>query len=329
MANFKTTTIKQVAARAGVSTATVSRVLSGNGSVKSDTRSKVLAAIDTLEYATRQNKKCSPRTILASFPDLINPFYNDVIQGIRQAAVQGNYKVVFYVMENYFADSSYGFFESSNFYDGLLLAHNVPNSAILSRLSARLPVVMCSEHVSGNVVSYVAIDDFVSAQKAMKYLFRLGRNKIALVNSSLSNNYAIHRERAYRHCLEKEGISINENWIINLPSINYDLAVGAVTNLLKKQNIPDAFFCVSDVYAAAAIKAAEQLSFSVPEDIAVIGFDDIDITTMTSPQITTIHQPKYQMGWQSCSLLIDQIEHPSMQTRQIILNTDLIVRSST
>ena len=329
MANFKTTTIKQVAERAGVSIATVSRVINNSAPVRDSTRSIILATIDELEYSALSKTGSSQKTILVSFPDLSNPFNADLIRGICSAASQFGYKVIFYVLQNYFTAASYGFFTASQFFDGLLIVHNVPDKEILAQLSEEIPVVMCSEHVSGNTVSYVAIDDFESAQKAVNYLIRIKRKKIALINSSLSNNYAIHRERGYRASLAEAGLPINEKWIITLPDINYELAVGAISDILKREETPDAFFCVSDVYAAAAIKAARANHFSVPNDIAVVGFDDIDIATMTEPSITTIHQPKFQIGWQSCSLLIEQIEHRSVKTRQIILNTDLIVRAST
>lgn len=329
MANFKTTTIKQVAEKANVSIATVSRVINNTGPVKESTRMRILSAIDELEYSTHAKKGRPPKTILVSFPDLVNPFNSGVIRGICSAASQYGYKVIFHVLENYYAPASYGFFTTSQFFDGLLLVHNVPDKNILAELVEKIPIVMCSEHVSGNAVSYVAIDDFAAAQMAVDYLIRIGRKKIALINSSLSNNYAFHRERGYRASLEAAGLSINEKWIINLPAVNFTLAFAAVSDVLKHEELPDAFFCVSDVYAAAAINAAKAHGLSVPENLSVIGFDDIDLTTIVVPSITTIHQPAFQMGYQSCSLLIDQIEYPSSKTRQIVLNTDLIVRTST
>lgn len=329
MANFKVTTIKQIAEKADVSIATVSRVLNNSGPVNSTTRARILSAMDELEYRVHSKAKTSPKTILASFPDLCNPFNNDLICGIGAAATQSGYKVVYYVMENYYSEASYGFFLNSHFYDGLLLAHNVPDKNMLAKLVQHTPVLMCSEHINDDIVSYVAIDDFAAAQKAMEYLIRIGRKKIALVNSSLSNNYAIHRERAYRASLAAAGLPINEQWILNLPGVNFELATSAVSDVLKRKDPPDAFFCVSDVYAAATIKAAQMRGISVPGDLAVVGFDDVDIATMTSPSITTVHQPKFQIGWQACSLLVELIEHASTKTRQIILDTDLIVRAST
>ena len=329
MANFKSTTIKQIAEKANVSIATVSRALNNSGPVNRATRAKIWAAMDELEYKVHSKAKTSPKTIIVSFPDLCNPFNNDLIRGISTAALQSGYKVVYYVMENYYSEASYGFFLNSYFYDGLLLVHNVPDKNILAQLVQHTAVMMCSEHINDNIVSYVAIDDFAAAQKAMEYLIRIGRKKIALVNSSLSNNYAIHRERAYRATLAAAGLPINEHWILNLPGISFELATSAVSDILKRKDPPDAFFCVSDVYAAATIKAAKMRGLSVPNDLAVVGFDDVDIATMTTPSITTVHQLKFQIGYQACSLLIELIEHTSTKTRQIILDTDLIVRSST
>lgn len=329
MANFKTTTIRQVAERAKVSIATVSRVINDSASVKASTRDRVLATIDELEYSTLSKVGAAPKTILVSLPDLVNPFNGELIQGINSAASQCGYKVIYYVLQNYSSVASYGFFTTNQFFDGLLIIHNVPDKSMLTKLTERTPVVMCSEHVSDNVVSYVAIDDYESARKAVDYLVRIRKKKIALINSSLSNNYAIHRERGYRASLAEAGLPINDRWIVNLPDINYELTLGVISDMLKREETPDAFFCVSDVYAAAVIKAARFSGFSVPNDIAVVGFDNIYITVMTEPAITTIHQPKFQLGWQSCSLLIEQIEHPSLKTRQIILNTDLVVREST
>lgn len=329
MANFKITTIRQVAERAGVSIATVSRAINDSASVKASTREKIQSAIDELEYSGLSKVGASPKTILVSLPDLINPFNGELIQGINAAASQCGYKVIYYVLQNYYSAASYGFFATNQFFDGLLILHNVPDKSMLASLVEKTPVVMCSEHVSDNVVSYVAIDDYESARKAVDYLIRIRKKKIALINSSLLNNYAIHRERGYRASLAEAGLPINEKWIVNLPDINYEFTLGIISDMLKREETPDAFFCVSDVYAAAAIKAARLNRFSVPDDIAVVGFDDINITVMTEPAITTIHQPKFQLGWQSCSLLIEQIEHPSLKTRQIILNTDLVVREST
>lgn len=330
MAIFRNTTIRQIADMANVSVATVSRALNGTGPVKKSTFDRIQAAVKALSSSPIDSGPILPnRTILVSFPNLTNPFNTNIIRGISNAATRRGYDVVFYANENYCSSLSYRFFELSNFFSGLIIVHNVPDTNILSQLAEKVPIVMCSEHISNSTIPYVAIDDYESAFTAVNYLVSLGRKKIALINTSSSNNYAIHRERGYRACLEKAGLPINEQWVLHLADVNFDLAVASISSLLNSEDRPDACFCVSDVFAAAVIKVAVEQGIHVPENLSVIGFDDIELTTMTTPTITTIHQPTFQLGLQSCNLLIEQIESPSLHQKPIILNTDLIVRCST
>lgn len=330
MTVFQNTTIRQIAEHANVSIATVSRALNGTGPVKKATLERIQYSVRALaSVPTDFSLGSSNRTILASFPNLSNPFNTGIIRGISNAAARRGYDVVYYANENYPSSLSYHFFELSDFYDGLIIVHNVPDSKILAQLSSKTPVVMCSEHVSDSMVPYVAIDDFESAFTAVNYLISLGRKKIAFISTSSSNNYAVHRERGYRACLEKANLKVNEQWILRLADVNFGLAAASLASFFNSDDRPDACFCVSDVFAAAVIKIANEKGISVPDELSVVGFDDIDLTTMTTPTITTIHQPTYQLGWQSCNLLVEQIEDPMTTQKSIILNTDLIVRCST
>lgn len=330
MAMFQNLTIREIGERAGVSIATVSRALNGTGPVSDATMQKIRKAMEELGYDTSAAaKQVRKKVILASFPDLINPFNSNIIKGISDAADRHGYKVVFYANENYTIPAGYQFLEEADFYDGLILAHTLPDQQRLVQLSVKRPVVMCSEHISGCMIPYIAIDDYKAACMAVNYLISTGRTRIACVNSALSNNYALHRERGYRACLEKAGLPINEKWILHLPSIDFDTALGSMGPLFDGDERPDAFFCVSDVFAASVIKYAVSHGIRVPQDVSVMGFDDIPQAVMTSPAISTVRQPAYQMGLQACNLLIEQIENPSIIPNKIVLNTDLIVRSST
>lgn len=330
MAIFRNTTILQIAEAANVSVATVSRALNGTAPVKKETYDRIQAVIKELSSSLPDSDNTTRcRTILASFPNLSNPFNSNIIRGISTAAARKGYDVVFYANENYCSSLSYRFFEMSDCFSGYIIVHNVPDTGLLTHLASKVPVVMCSEHISKSTIPYVAIDDYASASTAVNYLISSGRKKIALINTSTSNNYAIHRERGYRACLEKAGFQINEHWILHLADVNFDLAVASVESLLASSNRPDACFCVSDVFAAAVIKVACEKGLLIPDDLSVVGFDDIDLATMTTPTITTIHQPTFQLGYQSCNLLIEQIDNPGISQKQIILNTDLIVRDST
>ncbi len=324
---YKKITISEVAKLANVSTATVSRALNDSPTVKESTRQRILSVANTLE-AQRTNKRGSSKVLLASFPELTNPFYSEIFRGILDSASVRGYDVLFFSMSNYSMPESYTFLYEGNFFGGLIIAHAIPDIKVLDRLREKVPVVMCTDHNEEDV-AFVGIDNFRAAYTAVNYLISTGRRRIALINSSLRNNYAVKREEAYRACLAANGIDVKEEWILRLPDIDYNICLNSSTALLSMADRPDAVFCVSDVYAAATISAARSLGLDIPGDAAVVGFDNIDISTMTSPSITTIAQPTYQIGTQACNMLMDQIEYPGSTPRQIILNTELILRNST
>ena len=332
MAISKTVTISQIAKQANVSIATVSRIINKSGYVKPETTQKVLQAIThfgltpkDFHIAETATNTCS---ILVCFPDFRNPFYTEVIDGIQAAAASRGFRTFFYEASDYKnALNEYEVIMDQNHFSGLLLVHNIFDKEKLSRLRLKYPIVMCSEHCYLPNVSFVSIDDIYSSQIAINYLISTGRTKIALINSMLTN--AKYREKGYLEAMAKAGLVPRNEWIMHVSSIDFDMAVSIISALLKKPDHPDAFYCVSDVYGAAAIKAIQNCNLQVPKDIAVIGFDNIDLSKMVVPSLTTISQPKRQIGHQSCELLLDLIENPSSPTQHILLNTELIVRDST
>lgn len=334
MAISKTVTISQIAKQANVSIATVSRIINKSGYVKPETTQKVLQAIShfgltpkDFHIAETATNTCS---ILVCFPDFRNPFYTEVIDGIQAAAASRGFRTFFYEASDYKnVLNEYEVIMDQNHFSGLLLVHNIFDKEKLSRLRLKYPIVMCSEHCYLPNVSFVSIDDIYSSQIAINYLISTGRTKIALINSMLTNAYAKYREKGYLEAMAKAGLVPRNEWIMHVSSIDFDMAVSIISALLKKPDHPDAFYCVSDVYGAAAIKAIQNCNLQVPKDIAVIGFDNIDLSKMVVPSLTTISQPKRQIGHQSCELLLDLIENPSSPTQHILLNTELIVRDST
>ena len=334
MAISKTVTISQIAKQANVSIATVSRIINKSGYVKPETTQKVLQAIThfgltpkDFHIAETATNTCS---ILVCFPDFRNPFYTEVIDGIQAAAASRGFRTFFYEASDYKnALNEYEVIMDQNHFSGLLLVHNIFDKEKLSRLRLKYPIVMCSEHCYLPNVSFVSIDDIYSSQIAINYLISTGRTKIALINSMLTNAYAKYREKGYLEAMAKAGLVPRNEWIMHVSSIDFDMAVSIISALLKKPDHPDAFYCVSDVYGAAGIKAIQNCNLQVPKDIAVIGFDNIDLSKMVVPSLTTISQPKRQIGHQSCELLLDLIENPSSPTQHILLNTELIVRDST
>lgn len=333
MAWSKNTTIAEIARHANVSIATVSRVINQAGNVRPETSARVLRAMENLHFEARPPEKPAQplgRNILLSFPNLQNPFNDGVIRGVYGAATQHGYEVFVYQPGRHRnVVAAYEAIMREQRFAGMILAHTINDHAALEELCGRYPIVMCSEHYKSDKISFVAIDDYASAKTAMAYLLSIGRRRPAFINSPLQFNYATQRERGYMDTLAGAGIAANPAWVVHLPEINYNLAVSAATTILRGEQPPDCFFCVSDIFAAAVIKAANNLGYSVPGDIAVVGFDNIDIANMMVPSITTISQPAHQLGAQACNLLLDQINGNQNLNTHIILDTELVVRGST
>lgn len=334
MAISKDVTISEIAARADVSIATVSRVINQIGNTKAETKQRVFQAMS--ELGLNPNTYCGAKdtagsqSILVCLPDFRNPFNADVIEGIQNAAITHGYRTFFYEASDLrFSLYEYEKIINQNNFCGLLLVHNVLDTDQLNKIKLKYPVVMCSEHCNLPDISFVSIDDVYSSQIAVNYLLSIGRTRIALINSQLTNAYARYREKGFLDALGKAGMQANNNWILHITEFDFDIAVSVITSLLKQTERPDALYCVSDVYGAAAIKAIQNFGLRVPEDIAVVGFDNIDLSKMVVPSLTTINQPKKQLGHQACEMLINLIENPSTPTQHILLDTELIVRSST
>lgn len=329
MALSKNLTISQIAEKANVSIATTSRVINQSGAVKPETRERVLQAMKDLNYQYKGSRN-ENKFILTSFPDFDNPFNAEIINGIQAAARRRGYRLFLQQMEDFRSSDSYRFLLNQQVFGGIIFAHLVPDKSLLDSLCLQHPVVMCSEHSDTDAVPFVAIDDFTAAYDALDYLISIGKKRIAMLNSSLDDyNYALHRERGYRAALQKAGLPINENWIAHLPAIDAEFACSTAVSILSSADRPDAFFCVSDMFASAVIKAARSLNLSIPDDVAILGFDNIYLTTMTVPSITTVSQPTYQIGYQSGNLLMDLMEGKPVLNRRVILDTELIVRGST
>jgi Transcriptional regulators len=332
IANQNKTTITDIANEAGVSIATVSRILNQKDNVKLETRQKVLDAMKALDYQPdfpNALVSTDSNTILMSVPELSNPIFSTIINGAQKSANRQGYHLLVHQARSLY--KSIDDYQSLLKYPvaGLILLSSVPEAKLLESLNLRCPLVMCSEYYEGFDVSYVSINDYTAGKSATDYLIAIGRKRISLINSSLQNKYARHREAGYIAALESAGIEINNEWIVHLSDISFDLALSSASHILSTENRPDAFFAVSDIYAAAIIKACKKNGLRVPQDVSVIGFDNIDISMMTDPAITTVSQPSYQMGYQACDLLFEKIANRNLPNKQILLETELIVRGST
>lgn len=329
----KQITIEELAEKANVSIATVSRVLNNKGNVKKETKNHVIEIMKEYDFHPKNIHLLSDpssKILLTCVPDFCNPFYSPVIDGIQKAAHENDYDVILLQSRDYYTEfSDFTNILNEKSIAGILILSSVPDAKLIGELNLKCPVVMCCEYPEDYDIPYVSINDVTSTITAMNYLVLIGCRKIGLMNSSLKFKYARHREKGFYIALNEHELETHPAWIAHISSINYNLAYSSALHILQLPDRPDAMFACSDVYGIAIVNAAKNLGLHIPEDLSVIAFDNTETSLMSDPPLTTIDQPKQQLGYQSCELLIDKIKSPESANKQITLNTQLIVRGST
>ncbi len=325
-------TIQDVAKEAGVSAATVSRVLNNNHSVSIKTREKVKKVIKDLNYQPnllgRNLRRMETRMVLVFLYNISNPFYSKIVEGMETIAHKNGYNVL---MCNTNAkietEQIYLNFIKNKLVDGIIFTSPAMRHKALSELAKDYPIVLCNEYERNTQAPVVTIDNEEAGYDAVNHLIRLGHKKIALIGScQVRSGY--ERELGYRKALKEVGIEINESYIIRDVG-SYKGGIIGVKKLLALKEKPTALFCISDLIAIGAIKQLKKNKLRVPEDIAVIGFDNNRIANMYDPSLTTIAQPRYDIGKKAMELMIKRIKGNLTSNPIIKLQHELIIRDST
>lgn len=328
----KKVTVAQIAEFAGVSSATVSRVLNRQSIVKESTAEKVRAAMDALGMEAASGRAAISKEhgiIIVNVVWLDSTFHNDITKGVQISAEQNGYHTLVYGLP----------ITNNNIEDFCALLLKVQASGViltsplsielLNRINAIAPVVQCCEHNASSDLPYVSIDDYSAARTATEYLISRGRNKLALINGPFSMKYARERQEGFLSVMSDNNLTVPNSWVIQVPDNSFDFAYSAVCHLFNSAQLPNGIFAVSDTYAAAVIRAAKRYAIKIPDDLMVVGFDNINLSLMTSPSITTISQPRYQLGYTACEILFERITSPNGIAKSMLLETELVVREST
>ena len=330
---MKKFTYQELSRATGISIATISRVFNTPDIVAPGTRGKVIDAIvsmglDPAAYGLLPDP--ADRLIIFNVPTLRNQFYSPIIEAARKIAESRGY--ILLINEADFSSAGVDQFLlllSRMKACGTIIA-NAMTKESLQRISASLPVVTCCEAVPDSGVPFVSVDDEAAAYNAVRYIVWLGHRRIAMINGPMSFKYARNRLEGYKRVLEEEGIRYRSEYIAEIGSdMDFEVAGAAVMHMLNLAEPPDAFFCISDMLASAAIHAAIRRGCRVPEDISVVGFDNISISEMMNPSITTIKQPVAQLGALAAEMVIRMIEDKDEPLRSTYLGTELIIREST
>jgi LacI family transcriptional regulator, repressor for deo operon, udp, cdd, tsx, nupC, and nupG len=324
--------IVDVARMANVSTATVSRVLSNNMNVSSTTRAKVLKAINLLEYRPNRLasnlRKMSSKTVMAVVPDITNPFFSSVLQGFKDVALDNGYHVLLGDTGNS-SEQERDFINlvKERVIDGLILATARLSKEEVLTASQEIPVVLACEYIDGFDIPTVSIDNVSAAREAVEYLIQIGHRRIGLITGPLG--VILSRDRVKGYCqalnlneIPKEGVLIQEG------DFSVDSGYQTMLKLLALADPPTAVFALNDEMAIGAMKAIKQKGLEVPKDISVIGFDDIPMCELVEPELTTISQPKYEIGYQAMKMLLSTIKKEELNHKQIVLPHRLMIRDT-
>lgn len=331
--------IADIAKAANVSSSTVSRVLNRNPAVSAATRESVCQAIEELgmalpsgikTHASRDKYKChrNSKIIIVIVPRRNELFHSAILHGITDSANAHGFHVIIYRDLPIPADSL-------EFIDMLKTLHvqGIISTVYLDKeflwlLADNFPIVQCCEY-SDDKISYVSFDDWTGAKSAAEHFLSLGKRNIAIINSNLRNRFARHRLEGFMSAIEAAYIAMPANWIVNLAQSEYETVASATIQLLTSSKRPDAIFATSDMIAYAVIDIAHKLHISIPNDLAVIGFDDLSFSSIINPPLTTLRVPCYQIGYTSSEMLFDKISHLNNVDKNIFFSVKLIVREST
>jgi LacI family transcriptional regulator len=316
-------TSKDVARLAGVSRSTVSLVLNNVSTVKiaAETREKVLKAARELNYRPNvlaQSLKTNRSQIIGLLiPSITNPFFPAVAQGVEDVAVANGYNVF---LCNTFRDRV----KEENYIqtlvgkqvDGIIVASSVHNPLFLQEAQRRkIPIVTFDRRIENNGFDCIHFDNVKGGEMAVNYLFSLGHRNIGFITTSMHSSSHSERLTGYKNAHQKAGIAVNHNYIKDdkyqnkgVKGNNYETNVGFKLTAELLEQCPEitAVFAVNDLTALGVIKLGQR-GIRIPEDLSVIGFDNIYLTEMITPTLTTIAQPTYQMGRQAAQILIAKL----------------------
>jgi LacI family transcriptional regulator len=329
-----TVTIYDVAREAGVSMATVSRVVNNNPNVKPQTRKKVFEAIERLGYrpnaVARGLASKKTTTVGVVIPDISNAIFAEVARGIEDIANMYRYNIILCNADKK-KEKEISVINTllEKQVDGLLfMGGTVTNEHLVAFRSSSVPIVLCATTDDNNSIPAVDIDHEKAAFDAVNLLIQEGHRNIGMISGTLqdpANGYA--RFQGYKRALQEANIPIIDEHI-RVGNYRYESGVEAMKYFINLADKPTAIFAATDEMAIGAIHAIQDANLKVPEDISVISVDNSRMASMVRPLLTTVAQPMYDIGAVSMRLLTKLMNKENVEITKIVLPHEIIIRKS-
>lgn len=325
-------TIKRIAELANVSSATVSKVMNGkDGNISEATRQRVLRIVEEEGYIpngiAKSLKMKKTKTIGIILPDVMNLFFSELARGAEDTAEANGYSIIICNTDNKGKkEHRYLQILQEKMVDGIILTAT-ESSSEYSLKRFNIPLVLVDRDIDfGNKVGRIVVYNEKPAYEATKHLIDKGCKRIGFISSKRINKPSIERYKGYESALLDAGQALDED-IIYLGNFNVEAGYAGALKILNKPDL-DGIFCGNDLMAIGAIKAIKERGLRIPEDIKVVGYDDIAIAKYVTPPLTTVKQPIYEMGKAAVEMMVDIIEAREVEMK-MVLEAHLVERQST
>ncbi|MCF7946166.1 MAG: LacI family transcriptional regulator [Spirochaetia bacterium] len=330
-------TIRDIAKLSGVSKSTVARALNNDGYVKEATRVKIERAVKELDYTpnymARGMRTNKSSTIGLFIPDYANPFYPELFRGIESVTREAGYvNLVCHTDEQ--ADRELFYIEEliKRQIDGIIFCtynRNDKSREFLEEIEKKTPIVFMDPVFRDLGFSTVVSDGYFGTKMAVEHLYGLGCRNIAYIKGPKIHAVTHERYQGYRDGLKEYDLKFRETSVYETSDFRMESGGKAAAFFIEGGTIPDAIIAATDVLAIGALKELRKRRVSVPEQIKVIGFDNISLAELVEPSLTTVAQPIHQLGVRAAQLLIEQIGNRNVPRQQVVLSCDIVKREST
>ncbi|GMA63822.1 LacI family transcriptional regulator [Alicyclobacillus fastidiosus] len=323
-----------VARRAMVSVSTVSRVLNNSGYVSAEVRQRIEAAIKELNYvpnrAARSLRSQHYRQVACIGPSVSNLFYNDIVVGIEETALEYGYTLSWYHLTRERIKDIHAIMKG--FYDGIifLAPFDIEDLVDLADIARRTPTCLYSDRGKSYDIPYVFVDLRAAMRRNVEYLISLGHEHILFLGHEFHDPTENPRYQGYIDALQAHGFSLREELVQLIPNHKDTISYGhdLVRGLVEKGVFFSAIAASNDSVAVGALRGLREAELQVPEDVSVTGCDDIELANLITPALTTIHIPRQEVGVKLMELLLGQIHNEHTGGKHVELPTRMVIRES-
>ena len=330
--------IKEIAKAAGVSTATVSRVINQSPKLSEKTREKVLKTMKEMNYAPNSlarglsNQKALNVALLINIEQpssFHNPFFYKVMHGIETAVYKRGLSLIIASSRGEDKQEIVEWLMNEKRMQGIIIPSSLADVKLLNLLRKRkFPFVVIGKFDEDvKPVSWVDINNQQGGEQAVAHLMKNGYKKLALICGGFDKLFNLDRREGFRRALQRHQAELKPEWIIETDGSKAQ-AYSAMKALLESNERPDAVICGDNILSFGVMKAAQEMNFSIPEDLGLVSFDNYPLATLVEPSLTSIHIDVFQMGEMAANSLLALIDNPDASQQQMLISTAVEVRES-